>query len=68
MFNTLSNDIKVTVKTFYYFRAVTMIVTNLPSADANYKCDPQLNTTLSGAQVQIRTTSNRGVYSDTLYI
>lgn len=35
----------------YMYRAVTMIVTNLPSADANYKCDPQLNTTLSGDQV-----------------
>ena len=68
MFNTVSNDIKVTIKALNYFRAVTMIVTNLPSADANYKCDPQLNTTLSGAQVQIRTNFNRGVYSDKLYI
>eukprot|EP00088_Acartia_fossae_P062543 TRINITY_DN7559_c0_g1_i1.p1 TRINITY_DN7559_c0_g1~~TRINITY_DN7559_c0_g1_i1.p1 ORF type:complete len:362 (+),score=31.95 TRINITY_DN7559_c0_g1_i1:150-1235(+) len=35
----------------YMYRAVTMIVTNLPSADARYQCDPQLNTTLTGIQV-----------------
>jgi len=35
----------------YMYRAVTMLVTNLPSADENYKCDPKLNTTLSSVQV-----------------
>ena len=30
-----------------------MLVTNLPSADENYKCDPKLNTTLSSVQVNL---------------
>jgi len=35
----------------YMYRAVTMIVTNLPSADVNYVCDKQLNTSLTSVQV-----------------
>lgn len=38
----------------YGYRALTMIVTVLPAADPQYKCDPQLNHSISGAEVARR--------------
>ena len=35
----------------YGYRAVTMIVTVLPSANSEYHCDQQLNHTISSAEV-----------------
>ena len=32
-------------------RAITMIITALPSANRQYKCDPQLNHTITAAEV-----------------
>jgi len=35
----------------YFYRAITMLVTVLPSADPSYKCDPQLNHTITAGEV-----------------
>jgi len=38
----------------YGYRAITMIVTVLPSANREYKCDPKLNHTITGLEVAHR--------------
>ena len=41
----------VIVGLLYLYRAVTMIVTVLPSANPEYHCDPKLNHTISSSEV-----------------
>jgi len=47
----LARRICLIVGLLYFYRAITMIVTNLPSANIEYKCDPQLNHTISPGEV-----------------
>ena len=47
----LVRRICVIVGLLYGYRAVTMIVTVLPSANSEYHCDQQLNHTISSAEV-----------------
>jgi len=47
----LTRRICLIVGLLYFYRALTMIVTALPSADKHYKCDPQLNHTITAAEV-----------------
>jgi len=47
----LARRICLIVGLLYFYRAVTMIFTNLPSANVEYKCDPQLNHTITATEV-----------------
>jgi len=52
----LIRRISLIVGLLYGYRAITMIVTVLPSANVEYKCDPVLNHTITAVEVVRRVT------------
>jgi shingomyelin synthase len=47
----LARRVCLIIGLLYFYRAITMIVTALPSANKQYKCDPQLNHTITAGEV-----------------
>jgi shingomyelin synthase len=50
----LIRRVSLIVGLLYGYRAITMILTVLPSANKDYKCDPKLNHTITGVEVTRR--------------